>query len=436
MIRPVSFTFGKYHIDIENSVVSFKYTVKFKFGLRMTFTDRLYLKGAPAESWEKVPEEVMRQTLQSLSLMLGINYWSIFPTNNILIDTFTLTEEQASFWDSLYLNGLSEFFYFEKIDFHNLIKFPFDKDYIAPLAVSFERPNRSLLLNGAGKDSILSAEILKEKGALFDFFAFQPTPAHQRIENLVGVKTIAVERKRDWKAEFIKDIFCISGSYPSVSTFTFTAVLLAELIGYDKIIFSNERSADFGNFDYLGLHINHQWCKSSEAEKMINNYIQKYITPSISSTSLLRKYSELEIVKQFSKYPKYLNQVTSCNYYFYLPSIMQKLLPKSYWCKRCPKCVFLFASYSAFLSKKDMIDMFGADLYEKKDLVPLFKSILGIEGNKPLDCVGEPEEMILAMHLARNRNEYAGEPAMKIFEEYFPTSKNYKEIEGRVWSQS
>lgn len=433
MFRPKSFIFGKYKIDAAKSLVTFTYRVKFSFGISKTFKDKLYFRDVPADLWEKVPENVLHRTLESLSLMLGINYWSTFPTNNIHIEGFKLTREQAYFWDSLYLNGLSEFFFFEKMDFHNLIKFPFDEHYVAPNAEKFERPEKAILLNGAGKDSILSAEILKKDGHQFDFFAFQPTPAHKRIGDLVGAKTIVVKRKRDWAAELYREFFSISDSYPSVSTFTFTALLLAELLGYSKIIFSNERSADFGNFDYLGLYVNHQWCKSSEAEKMINDYIQKYITPSISSTSLLRKYSELEIVRQFSEYPKYLNQVTSCNSYFYLPRVVQKLLPKSYWCKKCPKCVFLFASYSAFLSKKDMIDMFGADLYEKKRLVPLFERILGIKGNKPLDCVGEPEEMILAMHLARNRNEYSGEIAMQLFMNHFPKDRGYADLEERVW---
>ena len=66
-----------------------------------------------------------------------------------------------------------------------------------------------------------------------------------------------------------------------------------------------------------------------------------------------------------------------------------------------------------------MIEIFGADLYAKKRLLPAFKRILGIEGFKPLDCVGEPEEMILAMHLAARGGEYASEPAMKLLEEHF-----------------
>lgn len=419
-------------MDPTSSIITFTYKVQFKFGITKTFTDKLILKDIPPESWGNVPKEVLEPTLQALLLMLGINYWCLFPTRNIRIQDFTLTREQAHFWDSLYLNGLGEFFYDMKMDFHNVISFPYDESLPAPTPARFPRPARALLLNGAGKDSILSAEMLKGSGAPFDFFAFAPTPAHKRIGALVGAKTITVTRRRDSSSDFIMSIFGISNAYPSVSTFSFVAALLAELLGYNSIVFSNERSADFGNLTYRGLEVNHQWCKSSEAEKMVNDYIQRYITPDISTKSLLRKYSELEIVRRFVQYPQYLHHVTSCNNYFWLSRPEQLLRRRAYWCKRCPKCVFLFACFSAYLPKKEVVSIFGANLYENLRLLPLFRRILGIEGFKPLDCVGEPEEMILAMHYAAESKEYAGEPAIELFLKHFPANYNFDEMEKRV----
>jgi hypothetical protein len=194
-------------------------------------------------------------------------------------------------------------------------------------------------------------------------------------------------------------------------------------------------SADFGNFTYRGLPVNHQWCKSTEAEKLINDYIQSYITPDISTKSLLRQCSEIEIVRDFVRYPQYLPYVTSCNAYFWLPPIVQRFSRKGYWCKQCPKCVFLFTCFTAFLPKKKIIEMFGADLYTKKRLLPLFKSILGIEGTKPLDCVGEPDEMIYAMHLASEKGEYGGELAMQLLEEHFPNGYDFEKVKGRVFNR-
>ena len=432
MPRASSFTFGTYKVDPLRSTVTFTYRVEFKWGIGKTFTDRLYLENVASELWDKVPKEVLEPTLQALLLMLGINYWCVFPTKNIRIEGFNLTREQASFWDSLYLNGLGEFFYEMKMDFRDLVAFPYDPS-AAALPGRFPRPKRALLLNGAGKDSILSAETLKAQGMPFDFFAFAPTPAHKRIAELVGANTIKVTRRRDPAIDTAMSLFGVSGAYPSVSTFTFTAVLLAELLGYDSIVFSNERSADFGNLTYLGLSVNHQWCKSSEAEKMVNDYIQRFITPDISSRSLLRQYSELDIVRRFVRYPKYLNYVTSCNNYFWLSRPEQLLRRRAYWCRRCPKCVFLFACFAAYLPKKEVVEIFGGDLFADHKLLPLFRRILGLEGFKPLDCVGEPEEMILAMHYASRNKEYAGEPAMEIFLDHFPPSYDFGGLEKKVF---
>jgi hypothetical protein len=437
MSRVESFTFGTYNVDTVRSIITFTYRVEFQSGSVKTYTDRLILQDVPEELWKNVSTAVLEPTLQALLLMIGINYWCVYPSSDIRIEGFTLTREQARFWDSLYLNGLGEFFYDMQMDFHGLIAFPYDASLTTPtparLKLAVQGPQRALLLNGAGKDSILSAELLKQKDMAFDFFAFAPTPAHQAIGVLVGAKTITVNRRRHPRMSLVRMFSGISNAYPSVSTFTFIATLLAELLGYSSIIFSNERSADFGNLTYRGLLVNHQWCKSSEAEKLINDYIQSFITPDISTRSLLREYSELEIVRRFVRYPQYLHHVTSCNSYFWLPHPMQLLSRTPYWCKQCPKCVFLFACYSAFLPKKEVVGMFGADLYTDKRLLPLVKRILGIEGFKPLDCVGEPEEMILAMHYAAQCGEYAGEPAMQLFEAHFPSTYDFEQLVPRVF---
>lgn len=436
MSRASSFTFVSYSVDTVRSIVSFTYRVEFEAGKVKTYTDRLMFPDVSPEQWKQVSEDVLRPTLQSLLLMLGINYWSVFPTKNIRIEGFALTREQAQFWDTLYLNGLAEFFYDMQMDFTDLIAFPYEASITPSTPARFEHPQRALLLNGAGKDSILSAEMLKAAGTPFDFFAFAPTRAHERIGTLVGAKTISVTRRRDPRANMVRGFYGISNAYPSVSTFTFVAVLLAQALGYDSIIFSNERSADFGNLTYRGLPVNHQWCKSSEAEAMTNEYIQRFIAPNITTRSLLRTYSELEIVRRFVKYPQYLKRVTSCNSYFGFTPLEQRFLRTPYWCKQCPKCVFLFACFSAYLPKKEVVCMFGADLYTKKRLLPLFKSILGLEGCKPLDCVGEPAEMILAMHYALERGAYTGEPAMQVFEEHFPATYDFKKLEREVIDSS
>jgi hypothetical protein len=85
--------------------------------------------------------------------------------------------------------------------------------------------------------------------------------------------------------------------------------------------------------EYLGSFINHQYSKSSEFEKRFKQYCRKYLANNLSYTSYLRKYSELEIAKMFTKYPKYFSTFSSCN---------QGLKTGERWCGNCPKCLFVY----------------------------------------------------------------------------------------------
>src|SRR5262245_26972921 len=111
MSQASSFTFASYKVDAARSTLTFTYRIEFKSGRVKTYTDSLYFPDVAPELWGKVPQKVLEPTLQALLIMLGINYWCVYPSSNIRIEGFALTREQAHFWDTLYLNGLGEFFY-------------------------------------------------------------------------------------------------------------------------------------------------------------------------------------------------------------------------------------------------------------------------------------------------------------------------------------
>jgi hypothetical protein len=187
-----SFVFVGFKIDKKRSIVTFEYRVHFTRGFSKTFKDRLTLDNVREEHWSTVPDSVLTPTLQALLIMIGINYWSTFPTSNIKIEGFTLTRAQADFWNTVYTKGLAEYFYLAKIDFRGLINFPYEESKTIHVESDFRPQTRSLLLNGAGKDSILSAEILKKQNVPFDYFTVAPTVAHRRIARLVGEYRLSV----------------------------------------------------------------------------------------------------------------------------------------------------------------------------------------------------------------------------------------------------
>jgi UDP-N-acetylmuramoylalanine--D-glutamate ligase len=165
------------------------------------------------------------------------------------------------------------------------------------------------------------------------------------------------------------------------------------------VIVGNEYSSNFGNIDYLGEEVNHQWSKSGEFEKLFQDYAKKFICPDILYFSLLRPYYEIRIVEMFARYKKYFPFFTSCNRNFRV----QKERPKTLWCGECPKCVFVWTLLSAFLEKKELVKIFGKNLYEDEKLLAVFSDILGYGKMKPFDCVGTFDETRAALFFAKDK---------------------------------
>src|SRR5579863_6390864 len=75
-----------------------------------------------------VPHELLEIILNNILLALGVSYYKIYCPKELVISNFTLTKEQAAFWNTVYTKGLGEFFYKNKIDFRGLIAFPFSEE--------------------------------------------------------------------------------------------------------------------------------------------------------------------------------------------------------------------------------------------------------------------------------------------------------------------
>lgn len=116
--------------------------------------------------------------------------------------------------------------------------------------------------------------------------------------------------------------------------------------------------------------------------------------------------TELQIVGEAVRYPQYFEMFTSCNANWKLSAVSSQL-STSRWCAACPKCAFAFLLFAAYLPKKEMMRIFGKNLFEQHDLLPLYRQLLGIEGFKPFECVGTPEECREALAMMRRRSEFS-----------------------------
>lgn len=432
------FTIVGYKIDIAQSTISFDYETKFNDGRSERFVDAIVLPPVSQEQWDAVPPETLNLICEMLCLVVGTKYWKVSCAPEIRTRQFALSRQQAEFWNDFYTKGLGEFFFRAHMDFRGLVSFSYSENHTPARVSPFPRTQRALLAQSGGKDSVVSAELLLERNIPFDLFLVRQTAEQRKVAELIGKPVIAVRQITDAAYRARRTTKGFVPGYPSVSVQTCVAVLMAALFDYRYVIFSNEQSADVGNMDYLGLEVNHQWSKSSEAEALIRAYLSAYVTQDIVPFSLIRAYSEIEIVRRFANYRKYFYAFSSCNMNIARAlSVRSATRPgRSYWCGTCPKCVFMFASLTAFLPLADVVEIFGKDLYEDPALLPIFRQLLGIEGFKPFECVGVPAEMIVAMSRAQGPMVGANSsPAMNLFKEYMKThSVDLADLETEVFS--
>ena len=399
MNKRLAFVFNGYELKLEKGEIFFHFG--FTGEKNIDFTERISFP--PVN--DNIPKALLKSIFDNLMLILGISYWKLYCPKEIVIESNFLTEEQAEFWNTVYTKGLGEFFYKNKIDFRGLVKFPFNES-AAFVSVNFPRKDRSLVGIGGGKDSIVSAELLKESGKQFDLVT-SGFPIQIEVAKVIGGKIINVFRQIDLKLlELNKEKGVYNGHVPVSVYYAFVLLLAAAVFDYRYVLAGNEKSANYGNVEYLGKMINHQWSKSEEFEKLFQEYVGKFITPNIEYSSLLRNMTELQVVEKFVKYPKYFKVFSSCNRNFRInPSALLKTSSRG-WCGECPKCLFVFISLAAFIGKHEVVDIFGKNLFEEKNLLPLFEELIGVRNFKPFECVGTPEEVKEALGMIMEKDEF------------------------------
>lgn len=412
-----SFTFVGYKANIEKGTVIFSYKLqnsldKFEFQEQLTFN--------PPPTYDL---QQLKPALDNLLLMLGISYWKTYCPRVLVILPFTLTQKQAAFWNLVYTKGLGEFYYKNNIDYRGLVQFPYGDTTVENFKTE-PTTLRSLVLLGGGKDSIVSAELFKQQKKEFSLFSVNPVPLQRKIAGEIGNNLIEVNRKLDPKLlELNASEGVYNGHIPISAVYAFISLFAARLYNFKYIVTSNEASSNYGNVSYLGQEINHQWSKSFEFEKEFQTYVADNVSKVITYFSLLRPISEVEVVRLFVNHHKYFSSFSSCNTNFKLsPGMSQRL-----WCGKCPKCAFVFLLLGAYLSKADMLSIFKKNLFTDEFLLATYKELLGVEGFKPFECVGTPQESLWALQQIVKKGEYNNDVIIKVLTDVI--NRGEKEID-------
>jgi hypothetical protein len=403
------FIFKNYHLDEQSRELRLVYG----FDDQLEFTE-VYKFDFPFVEFNA---EQLDRALQNLFFMAGVSYYKAYLPARISYQAGQLDEQSATFFSKTYERGLGEFFYVNKLDPRTPVTFTATTQ---EQAVHDSPIEDGLLIGlGGGKDSLVTLELLRNQPRVATWslgHKAQLQPLVDRTE----VPHLSVDRQWDTSLLEHNAKGALNGHVPISAIFACVGTVVGILAGYNKAVVSNEHSANEPTLLYQDVAINHQYSKSIEFEQDYQALLQHCFGASLQYFSFLRPLSELRIAELFATtgFAKYHDVFSSCNRAFVHSSNSLT------WCGECPKCAFVFLALSPFVERKKLEQLWGGkNLLWDPELETTYRQLLGIEGDKPLECVGEIKESRAAMRLEQQLY-----PELAKYQFELPDDYDYREL--------
>ena len=323
------------------------------------------------------------------------SYWKATCSQNIRFESGFLTPALRVLLEELMFRGMGEFFFRNAIDYRGDDFVAFSSSKGAPrhqlsLGDAGSRVVENLLMFSGGKDSLLSAILLKDLG--IDFHCISLNPSGRTRELLAQLRPeggVTIERKIDARLLVLNELGYLNGHTPFSALLAAYSTFCAFALGATSVIASNESTCDRPNASYLGDEINHEFSKSSVFERSYNDFLREEFSSSARYYSLIRPLNELQVVCLFSGYREYLNSFVSCN----------RRRGES-WCGCCSKCISVFALFYPFVGPQLCSEIFGGNLFCDEGNWALLSDLLGGAEYRPFECVATEEELLVALYLS------------------------------------
>ena len=381
------FTFEGYDFKIIDNCLEIIYS--FNLADKVNFNPKLRFLPSKHINYNSFNKHSLNNFVFHMGMVELISYWKAACPKKVIIKPSYLSSEQIEFWKKLYFHGLGEFFYLNgiSVEENSFMYITTHGKKLNPVAKELSN-NKVIVPVGGGKDSIVTLELLKEKGMGVIPFFVNPREASWRTIEVAGFTKndcIVVERTIDKKLIDLNNKGYLNGHTPFSAMVAFTSATVSFLTGISNVALSNESSANESTVP--GSMINHQYSKSFEFEKDFHEYSKKFLLQDMHYFSFLRPINELQIAKLFSKFNQHFATFRSCN-------VGSK---KDVWWGKCPKCLFTYILLGPFVDEKILIEIFGANMLKDNSLDSIFRELTGIAEVKPFECVGTPEEVIAAI---------------------------------------
>jgi hypothetical protein len=392
---PGQFEFRGYALDEPSGKAFFHYG----YDNGLCFTEEIGF-GQPFPAPDSVLRKPLEAALRGLSVALGVSYFKAFLPRRLALTAFELSASQNAFFEKMYRHGLGELAFRNGIDISERRFFPQGGGPDEPVrGAGGALARRSAVLIGGGKDSVVSTEILRAGGEPLVLLAVNPKGPITACMEASGLPSITVKRRLDPLLFRLNEAGALNGHVPITGILSFIALAGAFVHGYDRIILSNERSANEGNVSVGAAQVNHQYSKTIFFEKDFRSYLAGAVPGWVDYFSLLRPLSELRIASLLAGTSRYDRAFSSCNRSFRINGAPME----ARWCLDCPKCRFTFLALATAMDKQRLTAIFGGDMLDDPSQLEGFRELTGLSGHKPWECVGEiAESAVSILRLSRD----------------------------------
>jgi UDP-N-acetyl-alpha-D-muramoyl-L-alanyl-L-glutamate epimerase len=421
---------------------------RFRAGEDFVFQPRLFFH-LPGQSAAKMADPAMQSLAFHIGMVEMISYWKAFCSPIIQIEPFLLQSSQQLWWKKLFRLGLAEFFHTNGIPQpgEDIFDFAFGPE-AAPLpgpaarpvaaspgpaarpvaaspgpaagsAASPAGPDAStatpassggiMVPVGGGKDSVVTLETLVRQGFPVRAMVINQRGATREVlkaAGLPGESVLEVDRSIDPLLLELNARGYLNGHTPFSAMLAFVSTMAARLAGDRYIVLSNESSASEATIP--GTTINHQYSKSLEFESDFRAYARSYLGAVPEYFSYLRPLNELQIAALFSRMTNYHAGFKSCN----------AGSKTDTWCRKCSKCLFTYIMLAPFLESRQLMEIFGGDLFSDRELTGLLDQLTGLTDSKPFDCVGTITEVNAALAFMVRQSEKQGHALPPLLQHY------------------
>lgn len=353
----------------------------------------------PYAPWPPEPsrQDALQRALRLLHLIAGVSYYKAAVPPRMKIEGGPLSPALASFLDDLYVQGLAEFAYVNRIDLAPRVNFAALADPEPPPVERMPElvlPRRALAAMGGGKDSLVALGLLQEYEMEVQPACVGPSTLIEDTTRAAGLPLLRIERVLAPELAEMNRQGALNGHVPVTAINSAILICAAVLYGYRFVVFANERSADEATLNGAPQGaVNHQYSKTSAFEAGFRAIIASELSPDIEYFSILRPYSEIEIARRFSRLRQYHPVFSSCNRNFHIDGSRVE----TRWCRDCPKCRFTALALAVFMTPEDLTAIQGADLLDDAGQCDGFRALCGFGGDKPFECVGEAGECRAAL---------------------------------------